>query len=58
MDGKSTIRRIPWNKRVEYFEGFLALRHYHRNGRLYQLIGKERRLLRTFGTLDIKHGGN
>lgn len=54
VDGKTTVHRnVAWNKRTEYIEGFLALRHYHRNGRLYQLIGREKRLLRVFGTVTI-----
>ena len=38
----------------EHIEGFLSMRSYHRSGNLYQLIGKERRLLRRFGVVKVK----
>ena len=56
VDGRAIIyRNVASGKNLqEHIEGFLSMRNYHRNGSLYQLIGKERRLLRRFGTIDIK----
>lgn len=57
VDGKTSIYRnvVSGKNLQEHIEGFLSMRNYHRNGSLYQLIGKERRLLRKFGTMTIKH---
>ena len=51
VDGKTSIyRNVVRGKNLqEHIEGFLSMRAYARSGSLYQLIGKERRLLRQFG---------
>ena len=56
VDGKTSIYRnvARGNNLQEHIEGFLSMRHSYRNGSLYQLTGKERRLLRRFGTIDVK----
>ena len=56
VDGRAIIyRNVVRGKNLqEHIEGFLSMRNYHRNGSLYQLTGKERRLLRRFGTVDVK----
>lgn len=54
VDGKISIyRNVKHKDFPAYVEGFFALRHYQQNGKLYQLIGKERRLLRVFGTMKV-----
>lgn len=56
VDGRAIIyRNVVRGKNLqEYIEGFLSMRHSYRNGSLYQLTGKERRLLRRFGTIELK----
>ena len=56
VDGKTSIYRnvVKGKNLQEHIEGFLSMRNYHRNGSLYQLIGKERRLLRRFGVIEVK----
>ena len=56
VDGKTSIYRnvVSGKNLQEHIEGFLSMRSYHRSGNLYQLTGKERRLLRRFGTIDVK----
>ena len=56
VDGKTSIyRNVVRGKNLqEHIDGFLSMRNYYRNGSLYQLIGKERRLLRVFGTVEVK----
>ena len=56
VDGRAIIyRNVVRGKNLqEHIEGFLSMRHSYRNGSLYQLTGKERRLLRHFGTVDVK----
>lgn len=55
VDGKTSIyRNVVRGKNLqEHIEGFLSMRHSYRNGSLYQLKGKERRLLRKFGTVVV-----
>lgn len=56
VDGKTSIyRNVVRGKNLqEHIEGFLSMRHSYRNGSLYQLTGKERRLLRRFGVVKVK----
>ena len=56
VDGQASIYRnvVKGKNLQEHIEGFLSMRNYHRGGSLYQLKGKERRLLRRFGTVDVK----
>lgn len=56
VDGRAIIyRNVVRGKNLqEHIEGFLSMRSYHRSGNLYQLIGKERRLLRRFGVVKVK----
>ena len=56
VDGRAIMyRNVVRGKNLqEHIEGFLSMRHSYRNGSLYQLIGKERRLLRRFGVVKVK----
>ncbi len=50
LDDKSIINRdIARYALPELREGFFALRHTFRNGKLYQLKGRERKLIAKFG---------
>ena len=54
VDGVERVYRNVDNRLyLNYVNGFLLMRNYSRQGELYQLKGKERRLLRKFGTVNI-----
>lgn len=55
VDGKETVyRNVTSQLYLNYVNGFMLMRNYSKGGELYQLKGKERRLLRKFGTIDIR----
>lgn len=55
VDGEERVyRNVDRRLYLNYVNGFLLMRNYAREGKLYQLIGRERRLLRSFGTIDVK----
>lgn len=50
VDGEERVYRdVDRRLYLNYVNGFLLMRNYARQGELYQLKGKERRLLRKFG---------
>lgn len=54
VDGEQRIyRNVTRNLYLDYINGFLLMRNYSRYGELYQLKGKERVLLRKFGTIKV-----
>lgn len=52
IDGDKRIYRdLAREWLIHYVNGFYKMRHYARSGYMYELRGRERRLLHKFGTV-------
>lgn len=54
VDGEERIyRNVHSGLYLNYVNGFLLMRNYARQGEMYQLRGKEKRLLHKFGRIEL-----